>query len=108
MGVPNPNQVLEMKDGSFAFSWYNFQVKYKPGLTDQSDFLSRHPSINNNVQQSKMVDEYVNFIVQHAIPKSMTLDEIREATEKDRVLKALRAAIRLNPSKMSYQLMCYT
>ena len=43
-----------------------------------------------------MADEYVNFIVQHAIPKSMTLDEIRHATDNDRVLKALRAAIRLN------------
>ena len=75
---------------------YNFQVKYKPGPTNQADFLSRHPSITSNGQQSKMADEYVNFIVQHAIPKSMTLDEIREATDKDRVLKALRAAIRLN------------
>ena len=68
---------------------YNFQVKYKPGPCNQADFLSRHPSTNNNGKQSKMADEYVNFIVQHAIPKSMTLDEIREATNKDRVLNEL-------------------
>ena len=75
---------------------YNFQVQYKPGPTTQADFLSRHPSANNSGKQSKMADEYVNFIVRHAIPKSMTLDEIRHATDNDRVLKALRAAIRLN------------
>ena len=43
-----------------------------------------------------MADEYVYFIVQNAVPKSMTLSEIREETDKDRVLKALRTAIRLN------------
>ena len=75
---------------------YNFQVKYKPGPTNQADFLSRHPSTNNKGKQSKMADEYVHFILQHAFPKLMTLDEIREATDKNRVPKALRAAIRLN------------
>eukprot|EP00795_Rhopilema_esculentum_P014498 gene14498-biopygen4276 len=75
---------------------YNFQVKYKPGPTNQADFLSRHPSTSNTGKQSKMADEYVHFIVQNAVPKSMTLSEIREETDKDRVLKALRAAIRLN------------
>ena len=75
---------------------YNFQVKYKPGPTNQADFLSRHPSMSNTGKQSKIADEYVHFIVQNAVPKSMTLSEIREETDKDRVLKALRAAIRLN------------
>eukprot|EP00794_Sanderia_malayensis_P014704 gene14704-biopygen11798 len=75
---------------------YDFNVKYKPGPTNHADFLSRHPATNNTGKQGKMADEYVNFILQHAIPKSMTLDEIREATDNDRVLKALRAAIRLN------------
>ena len=55
----------------------------------------RHLSTNNSGKQSKMADEYVNFIVQHAIPKSMTLDEIRHATGNDRVLKALSC----NPSQ---------
>ena len=27
---------------------YNFQVQYKPGPTNQADFLSRHPSTNNS------------------------------------------------------------
>eukprot|EP00795_Rhopilema_esculentum_P015818 gene15818-7127_t len=75
---------------------YNVQVKYKPGPTNQADFLSRHPSTSNTGKQSKIADEYVHFIVQNAVPKSMTLSEIREETDKDRVLKALRAAIRLN------------
>ena len=38
----------------------------------------------------------INFVVDSSIPKAMTLAEIVKATNEDRTLKGLRAAIRLN------------
>ena len=98
---------------------YTYQVKYKPGPTNQADFLSQHPSSTYKGKQSKMTDEYANLIEQHAIPKSMTLDEIYDATDQDKGLKVLRLQFvtivgipmllnHFDQSKMSYQLMCQT
>ena len=43
-----------------------------------------------------MTEEYVNFIAEHRVPKTMTLKGIADETNKDRDMRALRAAIRLN------------
>ena len=42
-----------------------------------------------------MMEEYINFIVDSSVPKAITLAEIIKATNEDRTLKGLRAAIRL-------------
>ena len=36
--------------------------------------------------KGEIAEAYVNFIVNHAIPKSMTIDEIKEKTIKDPTL----------------------
>ena len=43
-----------------------------------------------------MTEEYVNYIAHNSIPKAMTLEEIETATDADRTLKGLRAAIKLD------------
>ncbi|MCP4480541.1 MAG: DDE-type integrase/transposase/recombinase, partial [Planctomycetaceae bacterium] len=43
-----------------------------------------------------MTEQYINFLVQHSVPKAMSLQEIADATTNDRELQALRAAVRLN------------
>ena len=75
---------------------YHFRVEYRPGSTNPADFLSRQPSKTTKIPGTNVADEYVNFITEFAVPKSMTLDEVREATDQDHVLKAVRASIRLN------------
>jgi hypothetical protein len=74
---------------------YTFKVVYKPGATNPADYLSRHPIQSNNKQQL-LTEEYVNFIASNSIPKAMTIDEIIAATNLDRSLQGLRAAIKLN------------
>ena len=75
---------------------YTFQVVYKPGEQNPADYLSRHPTSTSIRKQEKMTEEYVNFIAEHSVPKTMTLKEIADETNNDRDLRALRAAIRLN------------
>jgi hypothetical protein len=74
---------------------YTFKVVYKPGATNPADYLSRHP-IQSNHKQQLLTEEYVNFIASNSIPKAMTIDEIIAATNLDRSLQGLRAAIKLN------------
>ena len=60
---------------------------HKKGSPDDSDHMSRHPASQGNSSfEENMADAYVNFIVQHSIPRSMTLDEIKGATLKDLIL----------------------
>ena len=75
---------------------YDFKVVYKSGATNAADFLSRHPTQASRRMHEKMAEEYINFITPNSVPKTMTLDEISQATDQDRELKGLRAAIRLN------------
>ncbi|XP_065067526.1 uncharacterized protein K02A2.6-like [Rhopilema esculentum] len=74
---------------------YSFKVIYKSGADNPADFLSRHPS-HVAIDCHHDTEEYINFIVSNSVPKAMTLKEISDATNEDRVLKGLRAAIRSN------------
>ena len=74
---------------------YSFNVVYKPGANNPADYLSRHPT-QTSLKQQKLTEEYVNFLTQNSIPKAMTLEEIQAATDSDKTLKGLRAAIKLN------------
>ena len=49
-----------------------------------------------SLPQKKMTEEYVNYIAHNSIPKAMTLEEIKTATDADRTLEGLRAAIKLD------------
>ena len=74
---------------------FTFNVVYKPGATNPADYLSQH-LIQSSHKQQHLTEEYVNFIASNSIPKTMTMDEIITATNSDRSLQGLRAAIKIN------------
>ena len=74
---------------------YTFKVVYKPGATNPADYLSRHPTQSSR-KQEHLTEEYVNFKTSTSIPKTMTMDEIITATNSDRALQGLRAAIKID------------
>ncbi|XP_028402116.1 uncharacterized protein K02A2.6-like [Dendronephthya gigantea] len=43
-----------------------------------------------------MTEEHINFIARSSVPKALTIEEIEEATNKDKTLRGVRAAIKLN------------
>ena len=71
---------------------YNFTVVYKAGTSNPADFLSRHP-IQTKHFRPNVAEDYINFITKAAIRPAFTLEEIKCATEEDKVLRGLRAAI---------------
>ena len=73
----------------------DFKVIYKSGSSNPADFLSRHP-VYSKKGQVNIADEYINSISSAALPnpKVISLKEIQEAIEKDRTLRAVRAALR--------------
>ena len=75
---------------------YRFTVQYKPGVDNPADFLSRHPTKESASRQEKMTEQYINLLTRSAVPKTMTIAEIKNATDSDKTLQGLRAAIRLN------------
>ena len=74
---------------------YTFKVVYKPGGTNPADYLSRHPTQSSR-KQEHLTEDYLNFITSTSIPKTMTMDEIITATNSDRALQGLRAAIKID------------
>lgn len=75
---------------------YAFSVVYKPGKDNPADFLSRHPTLESASRHAFTADEYVNLLALSAVPKAMTMSEIQRATDADKELQSLRAAIRYN------------
>ena len=63
---------------------------YRPGkdAENPADFMSRHPNIRPS-NKRKVADEYVNSVCDNAVPKAMTLDDIKSDTEEDSVLQSL-------------------
>ena len=43
-----------------------------------------------------MTEEHVNFVARNSVPKAMTLEEVEAATNQDKTLIGVRAAIKLN------------
>ena len=73
---------------------YHFNVQYQPGSDNPADFMSRHPLPSSPTShEERCAEEYVNFVSMHAVPKTLTLEEIKEATKADITLQAAIQAI---------------
>ena len=70
------------------------EVEYRAG--DYADHMSPRPTNESISTHSKISEECVNFVTKQAVPRAMMLKEIIEATNPDKTLKGLPAAIRLN------------
>jgi len=60
---------------------YEFKVEYRPGKTNISDYISRHPlpleqSGKRELGTTKDVGHYVNFVIENDIPKAISEEEI--------------------------------
>ena len=78
---------------------YTFNIVYKSGAENPADYLSRHTTAKSVHTLERLMEEYINFIVDFIILKALTLmilAEMIKATNGHRTLKGLRAAIRLN------------
>ena len=62
---------------------YRYSLIYQPGKNDlnPADYLSRHP--HHKPEKDTAAEAYINYAVQNTIPKSITPEEVKKATEED-------------------------
>ena len=72
---------------------YQFELRYRPGKDDKNpaDYISRHPC---STESSDQIEDYVNYVCNFAVPKTMTLDEVRQHTSTDTVIQAVTRAVK--------------
>ena len=75
---------------------YSFKVEYRADDENHADYMSRHPTNESVSTHLKISEEYINFVTKHAVLCAMSLKEIIEATNANKTLNGLRAAIKLN------------
>ena len=77
---------------------YDFVVEYRPGKENISDYTSRHPMPLHEFSKfefrtTKEVRHYVNYVVTCSTHKAVTRDQVKDATEEDPALQALKKYI---------------
>ena len=66
---------------------YDFDLKFTKGELDISDYTIRHPV--DQIAQRNKCEEYLNFVITHATPKAISIEEIKQETKCDRVMQNL-------------------
>jgi len=93
-GNPSAKMPARVERWGLRLSPYQYHVVYTPGKNNPADYLSRHASTTpTEHDQCLMVEEYIHSVIQHAVPKSMTVDEIRTASLVDPTLRQLETII---------------
>lgn len=84
---------------------YDFDVIYKPGESNMSDYLSRHPDVTKTQASNagKIAEEYLSFITYHDVPKAMTLHDIINETSSDNDLQQVMQNVRQSSWKSNYK-----
>ena len=69
---------------------FDFEIKYKSGENNPSDYLSRNPidmyNSNKNIEDDG-TENYIQFLIRHATPKALKIDDIKKATKEDEKLQ---------------------
>ena len=73
---------------------YDCQLIYRPGrdAENPADFMSRHPS-SIAPEEPNLAEVYVNYVSINAVPKAMTLEEIKQETKHDVEMQAVIKAV---------------
>ncbi|XP_061193203.1 uncharacterized protein K02A2.6-like [Saccostrea echinata] len=67
---------------------YKMTIVYRPGKDNPADYMSRHPILTQKLSREEDIAEhYVKFIAEKAVPKAMTLDEVKRATNEEKTMQ---------------------
>jgi len=96
----NPNAKLPMRIERWMLRLLPYQpkIQFKRGVDNPADYLSRHPQqlTKPSSREEQIAEEYINFVAEMAIPKALTREQIREKTDKDPTLCAVRDLVQSN------------
>ncbi|KAJ8050489.1 hypothetical protein HOLleu_03714 [Holothuria leucospilota] len=93
---PKSNPPTRIERWILKLQSYSFTTVYRPGSNNPADSISRHPlpGTKSSSREEKMAEEHINFVASHAVPKTIQLSDLKEATDSDIVLQTCIQAIR--------------
>lgn len=73
---------------------YDCQLIYRPGrdAENPADYMSRHPCPTAPEEQN-LAEDYANYVCSNAVPRAMTLEEIKHETRNDAEMQAVVKAV---------------
>ena len=72
-----PKPTLRIERWGLRLQPYKLSIKYRPGADNPRDYMSRHPISDTKTVESKLAEEYVNFLTDEAIMKAVDIDEVK-------------------------------
>ena len=94
---PKSNPPLRIKRMALRMEEFDYTIIHKPGAYNIADYMSRHPVNGDDMVLDGVLENYVNFISEHAIPRAMTRAELVKYTKDDDILMCLLAWVRDEP-----------
>ena len=71
---------------------YDFKIPHISSNENISDYSSKHP-FAHPLENNQYLKEYVSFVCKNTCPKSLTLNDIKQATKNDKTLQKLKPLI---------------
>ena len=86
---------LRIERWVLKFQQYECNIVYQPGKNNPADYISRHPTsgCDISIRESKLADEYVNFVIENAVLKAITPDELEAGTVRDEMLQQIMTCV---------------
>ncbi|KAK3084740.1 hypothetical protein FSP39_018188 [Pinctada imbricata] len=83
-----PKPPLRIERWGLRLQPYKLKIRYEPGHSNPADYMSRHPcATKKHSHEEKIAESYVNFITTGSVPKAMTLDEVKSASNEDKTIQ---------------------
>jgi len=94
-GNPRSHPPARIERWAMRLQPYDATIIYRAGSLNPADYLSRSPPsvLITSSRESKIAEEYINFISMNSVPKAMSLSEIQAATLSDTTLQAVISSI---------------
>jgi hypothetical protein len=73
---------------------FDFDIVHRPGRDNIADYMSRHPVTNDESRDfEEMTERYINFVSENARPTAIKMNELIEATLRDKELNYVKSQL---------------
>ena len=75
----------------FCLQGYDFKITHISSDENISDYSNRHPLAHP--QENNQYQEYISFVYKNTCPKALTVDNIKNVTENDKMSQKFKYLI---------------